>query len=571
VRWWGWGEDGAAAHLPESASGLLRAELAADGSAPKRPALGDVRLPQPSLDGQVRSRLEAVVGKENVLDDREARVAHAVGRSYPDLVRLRAGDAGSAPDLVVLPGSAAEVAAVLEACSDAHVAVVPFGGGTSVVGGVEPVRQGFAGAISLDLRRLHRVIDVDARSLTATLEAGLTGPAAEDALAGHGLTLGHFPQSFEFSTVGGWVATRSAGQASTGYGRIDELVEGLRCVTPAGELTVPALPASAAGPALRELLVGSEGVLGVICEATLRVRPVPAERRYEGWSFRTFGEGLEAFRVMEQAGASPDVARLSDREETRLSMAMAGEGGLAGRLGRSYLRARGHENGVLAILGFEGEADDLERRRLRTAALLRAGGGISLGRAPGNAWLRTRYAAPYLRDELLDRGIMAETLETATSWSKLEDVHGAVAAALRDSLAEGGTRPLVMCHVSHLYPSGASLYFTFLARQQHDDPLGQWRAAKTAASEAIVAAGATITHHHAVGRDHAPWLRAEVGELGLELLRAAKERLDPAGIMNPGKLLPAAEAGREGAEASPEAESAQPAPGALPGRPPSRA
>jgi alkyldihydroxyacetonephosphate synthase len=558
VRWWGWGEDGAGPSLPGPAERLLRAELGADGAAPQRPALADVRLPDTSLPGPVRDRLEGVVGQDNVLDGREERIAHALGRSYADLVRLRQGDARSAPDAVVLPGSAAEVATVLEACSEASVAVVPFGGGTSVVGGVEPVREGFEGAISLDLRRLNRLVGVDTRSLTATLEAGLTGPDSEAALAGHGLTLGHFPQSFEYSTVGGWLATRSAGQASTGFGRIDELVEGLRCVTPAGELALPALPASAAGPALRELLVGSEGVLGVICEATLRVRRAPAERRYEAWSFRGFPEGVEAFRVMEQAGASPDVARLSDREETRISMAMAGEGGLLRRLGRAYLRARGHEQGVLAIIGFEGDAEDVERRRLRAAALLRAGGGLALGRSPGRAWLRTRYAAPYLRDELLDRGIMAETLETATSWSRLEDLHGAVATALRDALAARGTPAVAMCHVSHLYPSGASLYFTFLARQYRDDPLGQWRAAKTAASEAIVAAGATITHHHAIGRDHAPWLRAEVGELGLELLRAAKKRLDPAGIMNPGKLLPEAtpEPG-----SSPEAESGRPAPG----------
>ena len=554
MRWWGWGEDGAGPGLPDAAAGLLSSELGAGEHAPERPALDDLRLPERTLPAKVRGELEAVVGEGNVLDDREERVAHALGRSYPDLVRLRSGDAQSAPDAVVLPGSAEQVAAVLGACSDASVAVVPFGGGTSVVGGVEPLREGFDGAISLDLRRLDRVLEVDARSLTATLEAGLRGPAAEAELAGHGLTLGHFPQSFEYSTVGGWVATRSAGQASTGYGRIDELVEGLRCVTPAGEITLPALPASAAGPALRELLVGSEGVLGVICDATVRVRRAPAERRYEGWSFRSLAEGIEAFRVMEQAGASPDVARLSDREETRVSLAMAGEGGLLRRLGRAYLRAWGHENGLIAIVGFEGDAEQVERRRQRTASLLRAGGGLSLGRSPGRAWLRSRYAAPYLRDELLDRGIMAETLETATSWSRLEDLHGAVAAALRDSLSARGTPPVVMCHLSHLYPSGASLYFTFLARQQQEDPLGQWNAAKTAASEAIVAAGATITHHHAVGRDHSRWLRAELGELGLELLRAAKERLDPAGIMNPGKLLPAM-------EASPEAGSARPVPG----------
>jgi alkyldihydroxyacetonephosphate synthase len=298
------------------------------------------------------------------------------------------------------------------------------------------------------------------------------------------------------------------------------------------------VPASAAGPDLGELVVGSEGVLGVICEATLRVRPVPEVRRYEGWSFRSFAEGREAFRVMEQADAAPDVARLSDEDETRVAIALASSGGgAADKARRAYVRMRGHEGGCLAITGFEGEEEDVERRRLRAGALLRAGGGLRLGRRPGEAWLRGRYAGPYLRDELLDRGLLVETLETAGNWSSLEELYEAVGGALRRSLTDAGTPPVVMCHVSHLYRSGASLYFTFLARQS-DAPLDQWRAAKSAASEAIVAAGGTITHHHAVGRDHAAWMSAEVGELGLDLIRAAKQRLDPAGIMNPGKLLP---------------------------------
>jgi alkyldihydroxyacetonephosphate synthase len=276
----------------------------------------------------------------------------------------------------------------------------------------------------------------------------------------------------------------------------------------------------------------------VISEATLRVRPLPQARRYEGWSFRSFAEGCDALRVMEQADASPDVARLSDEEETRVALALASSEGPAERAGRAYLRLRGHEHGCLAIVGFEGSPDEVDRRRERVAALLRAGGGLRLGRRPGEAWLRARYAGPYLRDGLLDRGVMVETLETATSWSTLEALYRAVGDALRSALAERGTAPLVLCHVSHLYRSGASLYFTFFARQEADAPLEQWRAAKAAAGDAIVAAGGTITHHHAVGRDHAPWMKAEVGELGLELIRAAKERLDPAGIMNPGKLLP---------------------------------
>jgi alkyldihydroxyacetonephosphate synthase len=538
MRWWGWGDDAHATPVPEHALAQLRGELGIEAGAGSPPvALEEVRLPESRLDSSVRQRLVGALGAEHVRDDREARVGHAAGRSYPDLVRLRTGNLTGAPDAVLEPGSAEQVTAVLAACADAGVAVVPFGGGTSVVGGVDPYAGAFAAVVALDLHRLDRLVSVDKLSLTATLEAGLFGPEAERRLAAEGLTLGHFPQSFEFSTVGGWVATRSAGQASTGYGRIDELVEGLRLLAPAGEVVSRVVPGTAAGPDLRELVVGSEGVLGVISEATLRVRPLPEATRYEGWSFSSFAEGCEALRVMEQADASPDVARLSDEEETRLSMALAATGSTAERVGRAYLRLRGQEGGCLAIVGFEGDEDDIERRRLHTSALLRAGGGVALGQRPGAAWRRGRYAGPYLRDGLMDNGAFVETLETATVWGNLPVLYAAVQDALRRALSERGTPPLVMCHVSHLYPSGASLYYTFIARQQ-DEPLEQWRAAKSAACDAIVANGGTITHHHAIGRDHAPWMKAEVGEMGIELIRAAKERLDPAGIMNPGKLLP---------------------------------
>jgi alkyldihydroxyacetonephosphate synthase len=538
MRWFGWGADGSStAGLPAGADRLLGA-LGAAGRRTSPVALEEVRLPEPVLGAEVRSRLAAVVGEENVLDDRLTRVSRAAGRSYPDLVRLRSGDGSGAPDAVVRPGSAGEVAELLALCSEAGVAVVPFGGGTSVVGGVEALRGDLAAAIALDLARMDRLVDLDRTSQLATFEPGISGPRAEKLLASRGFTLGHFPQSYEFATIGGYVATRSAGQASTGYGRIDELVRGVRLVAPAGELVVKPLPASAAGPELRELIVGSEGALGVITEATLSVRPLPAHRRYEGWSFRSFASGCEAFREIEQAGHGPDVARLSDEEETRLSMAMAFNGSAAEHAGKAYLRLRGHEGGCIVIVGFEGEERDAGTRRAHTRAWLKAAGGLALGERPGNAWLRGRYAGPYLRDALLDRGVMVETLETATTWTRLAELYGAVGDALRESLTGRGTPPLVMCHVSHLYRSGASLYFTFIAAQEQGAELDQWRAAKTAASDAIVAHGGTITHHHAVGRDHTPWMRAEVGDLGLEVLRAAKERLDPRGIMNPGKLLP---------------------------------
>jgi alkyldihydroxyacetonephosphate synthase len=537
-RWWGWAEPARPPHLPDAGLKLLRGEIGLPEDARGRPvALEQVELPESALPEPARARLRDAVGEANVRLDRVDRILHAAGKSYPDLVRLRAGDASSAPDAVVLPGSADEVAAVLAVCAEEGVAVVPFGGGTSVVGGVEPLRDGFESVITLDLGRLDG-LEVDRKSLLATFGAGVRGPRAEARLQSRGLTLGHFPQSYEFASIGGYVATRSAGQASTGYGRIDELVRGARLVAPAGELVVKPFPASAAGPALRELVVGSEGALGVIVEATLAVRPLPAERRYEGWSFRSFSEGAEAFRTLEQGHASPDVARLSDEEETRLAFALSSSGSAVETVGRAYLRARGHGRGCLVIVGFEGEASEIARRARRARSILAKCGGLALGSRPGEAWLRGRYSGPYLRDELLDRGVMVETLETAATWTNLEAVHDGVAAALRSALAERGTPALVGCHISHLYPSGASLYFTWMARQERGAELDQWRAAKSAASDAIVAAGGTITHHHSVGRDHVPWMRAEVGELGVEVLRSAKQRLDPAGIMNPGKLLP---------------------------------
>jgi alkyldihydroxyacetonephosphate synthase len=538
MRWWGWGEDARAIHLPEPAAAMLESELGGPGRPTPRVELEEVRLEPSALLDEARAALEGAVGAEAVTDEHAARVARGAGRSYPDLVRLRSGEGLSAPDAVVSASDAGQVAAVISACADAGVAVVPFGGGTSVVGGVEALRGEHRAAIALDLRGLSSHIDVDPISLTATVDAGVLGPELEQRLAAQGVTLGHFPQSFEYSTVGGWVATRSAGQASTGYGRIDELVEAVTCITPKGELVTRDAPASAAGPSLLQAIVGSEGTLGVITSATLRVRPLPRARHYEGWSFRTFEEGAEALRALEQAGASPDVARLSDGEETRLSMALSSSGSAAERAGRAYLRLRGHEHGCLAFTGFEGEPDQVATRRGRAAAMLKSAGGLPLGTGPGRSWLKNRFSAPYLRDELLDRGVMVETLETATTWSNLHALYAAVGAALRDSLAARGTPPLVMCHISHLYPSGASLYFTFIALQETGAELDQWFAAKSAACDAIEAAGGTITHHHAIGRDHAPWMTEEVGALGVEALRALKQRLDPAGIMNPGKLLP---------------------------------
>jgi alkyldihydroxyacetonephosphate synthase len=528
---WGWGEPGAGPELPAHAEAFLSSELGVPGGVVERPvALEDVRVGPSELPEPLRRRLE---GCGELHDDVRSRVLRCRGKSYLDLIAQRAGRCESAPAAVVRPHTHEQVQAALNACAEAGVAVVPFGGGTSVVGGLEAAGDGFDGVVSLDLGAMDRVLAVDENSLLAVLEPGLRLPEADRALRAHGLTLAHVPQSYEWATVGGCVATRSAGQSSTGHGRIDANVVGLRCATPAGELATLDAPASAAGPALRELVVGSEGVLGVITRVALRVRRVPALRRYEGWLMRSFADGCGALRELEQAGCAPDVARLSDETETRVSLALAGGGGPARRAALAGTRALGFRTPCLLVLGWEGEEAAIAARRRPAARALRRAGALPAGRGPGEAWAAARFAGPHLRDDLLDRGVLVETLETATTWTGLAALHAAVVSALEKALGHA----VVGCHVSHLYPTGASLYFTVLAARDPADPAGQWHRAKAAASDAIVGTGATITHHHAVGRDHAPWLSREVGGLGLEMLRSLKERCDPAGIMNPGALV----------------------------------
>jgi alkyldihydroxyacetonephosphate synthase len=537
MRWWGWGDPGHQSALPDHVVELLREEVGI-AEDPRRPVeLEDVKLPPSALGRAAHRGLSDAVGAARILTDHQVRVVHAAGKGYVDLLRQRTGTPEAAPDAVVFPDSHEQVAAVLAACARFRVAVVPFGGGTSVVGGVAPLRGRQVAVVSLDLRHLRGLVDVDRESLLVRAAAGTRGPALEAELAAHRLTLGHFPQSFEYVTIGGCAATRSAGQASNGYGRIDELVRGLRMASPSAELVLAAQPASAAGPDLRELIVGSEGTLGVITDVTLKVRPRPAETHYEALFFETFEQGAQALRLVAQERRAPDIGRLSDEEETRLTMGLAGDGGLKGRLGRGYIRTRGYAGGCLGIFGWEGDTDDVRQRAGDTLAVLRRAGGLQLGGSPARAWARGRFAAPYLRDDLFSLGVMVDTMETAGRWSGLLGLREAIIAAVRQTLGDRGTPPLVMCHISHLYESGASLYFTVIARQQDGAEIEQWQAAKAAATDAIIAGGGTLTHHHGVGRDHAAWLEREIGPAGVDLLRGLKARLDPAGVMNPGKLM----------------------------------
>ncbi len=534
ANWWGWGDPMRRTELDATALGVLRERIGELEPWPLAARIEDFELPTPRP--LPRAVIDAV-GEAAVFDGKEDRLRHAVGHGYVDLARLRAGQLEDAPDAVLVPADAASVGRLIDACAANGVAVVPFGGGTSVVGGVEPLRGAHEALISLDLTAL-REVEVDETSLTARLGAGLRGPEAEAALAAQGLTLGHFPQSFEYATIGGFAATRSAGQASSGYGRFDSLVTSVRLLAPAGNLSTLATPHTAAGPALREVVIGSEGTLGVIPDVTVRVRPAPLQRRYEAWMAESFEAGAEIVRLLAQGPGLPTVIRVSDEEETLGSLALSGPRGMAGKAFGAYLGARRRAGGALMIVGYEGDEETVTRRRALTVRGLRGGGAVYLGRAAGRSWEHGRYGGPYQRDLLMGMGAMVETLETSHTWTRLGELHRAVGRAIAGALEGQGTPGLVFCHLSHAYRDGASLYFTFIARARRGGEIEQWEAVKKAASEAIVANGSTITHHHAVGRDHAPYMAAEVGETGLEMLRAVKERLDPTGIMNPGKLLP---------------------------------
>ncbi|MBI5736338.1 FAD-binding oxidoreductase [Mycobacterium adipatum] len=522
MKWNAWGDPQAAKPLSDGIKTLLKQALGVDGPATPDLEITEVRVRPSTLGDSDREALEAIVGAQFCRTDDDSRLRRAGGKSTPDLLRRKDTGVQDAPDAVLLPAGEDDIADVLRVCSQRRIAVVPFGGGTTVVGGVDPERGEFAAVISLDLRRLDALHGLDTVSGEAELGAGVTGPRAEELLGAHGYSLGHFPQSFQFATIGGFAATRSSGQDSAGYGRFDDMVRGLRVVTPAGVLDLGRAPASAAGPDLRQLIVGSEGVFGIITSVRVRVHPVSQSTRYEAWSFPDFATGADALRAVIQTGTGPTVIRLSDEAETGVNLATTesiGEQSITG--------------GCLGITVFEGSAAHTESRHAETAALLRAHGGTSLGEAPARGWEHGRFNAPYLRDSLLSAGALCETLETATNWSNVPTLKAAVTAALTESLGQA----LVMCHISHVYPTGASLYFTVVAAQQ-GDPLAQWQRAKTAATDAMVRTGATITHHHAVGADHRPWMQAEIGDLGVDILKSVKATLDPVGILNPGKLIP---------------------------------
>jgi alkyldihydroxyacetonephosphate synthase len=522
--WWGWGYEDAAmtdeqvASLAAAVSDRLGQEVVAGPA----PSLDDVSLPPPRIDPPAAL---AHLCRTDVYE----RTLHAYGRSFRDVVRGYRCEYPHPPDVVARPGTEADVLAILDWCGSSGVAAIPFGGGSSVVGGVEPVdlADAFAGVVSIDLTALDRVLEVDRTSRAARIQAGALGPVLENQLRPEGLTLRHFPQSFEVSSLGGWLATRSGGHYATVYTHIDDLVESMRVVTPTGISESRRLPGSGAGPSHDRMFLGSEGSLGLITEAWMRVQDRPRWKGSAGVRFARFHDGVAAVRALSQSALFPTNCRLLDAGEALVS---AGVGDVA-------------EGGALLVLGFESADHPVDAGLERALAICGDNGGswdeVKSGGREGavGAWRDAFLRAPYLRDTLIAMGVFSETFETAITWDRFPAFHRKVTAAVEEALREHCGAGTVTCRFTHVYPDGPAPYYTMLAPAKRGHELDQWEALKCAASDAVIAAGGTITHHHAVGRDHRPWYSLQRPEPFAAALRGAKAAVDPRGILNPGVLI----------------------------------
>jgi alkyldihydroxyacetonephosphate synthase len=511
AKFWGWGsqDQQPSDEQLDELGAAARAHLGFEPAEVERPArVEDLELPPP------RVLPPASLG-EICASDTYTRARHAYGKAYRDIVRAFRGRIDNPPDVVAFPATEDEVRQVLEWCADAGVAAIPYGGGTSVVGGVEP--RDLDAAVTIDLGRLNRVLEVDEESLAARVQAGVPGPSLNSQLKDHGLTLRHYPQSWEFSTVGGWIATRAGGHFATGPTHIEDHVESIRAITPRGEWESRRLPGSGAGPSPDRMLVGSEGILGVITEAWIRVQPQPQQRTTVPVTFLDFESGARAVQAIAQAGLQPSNCRLIDAEEARTT---------------------GAGDSTLLVLGFESVDAPVVERAARAVEICRDWNGEPK-ESPREAgsWREAFIQAPYLRDNLIAAGVLIDTFETAITWDRFHEFVAEVRERAAAAVAAECGAGRVTCRLTHVYPDGAAPYFTVLAPARRGSEVEQWDAIKAAVSDVLIASGGTITHHHAVGRDHRPWYDRQRPEAFAEALRAAKRALDPAGILNPGVLI----------------------------------
>ncbi|HWE08817.1 MAG TPA: FAD-binding oxidoreductase [Solirubrobacteraceae bacterium] len=549
MKWWGWGREGVRfTHEDKPALGPFIERAIGLPVGPVTlppPRLEDLGVPDSELRGELRRALEEAVGAEHVSVDRLDRVVHARGKSLRDLILQRRGDFPRIPDVVVRPGDEAAVADVLRAALSMDAVVIAFGGGSSISGSLEAPGTESRPVISVDLTRLDQLLEIDGPSRLARVQAGVFGPRLEEQLTARGYTLGHFPDSFPHSTLGGWIATRSSGMQSDRYGDISDLTKGLRVVTPSGTLVVRPIPAASTGPSVREMVLGSEGRLGIITEATVQIRRLPEQRTILGYLFPTFADGLAAMRDIAESECSVSVTRVSDANETQFSFATRKRptiiDGVQSRALRLFLqRRRGFDVNRMALsfIGYEGSSGHVAFQRKAVGRIVRRHGGVGIGAGPGTLYDQKKFDTPYIRDFLLDRGAAGDVSETAMPWSRLTPVYEAVTAAAHDAFGEIGVQGYLMCHLSHSYHAGACLYFTFaFVPPPGGDMLAEYDIVKSAIQQSFVDNGATLSHHHAVGTEHSRWLEQDISAPGVALLEALFTGTDPGRHLNPGKIV----------------------------------
>jgi alkyldihydroxyacetonephosphate synthase len=549
MKWWGWGVEGVSFHHEDKPGFRPFALNAIDldvNTPPIAPmSLDDLPIPAPMISDQLLGELSEAVGAENAVQDDLDRIVHTYGKSLRDLLRIRAGDIPRVPDVVVYPGSEAEVQLVVDRSVAADAVIIPYGGGSNISGSLHAREDETRPVISVDLGRLNQVIDVDEESGLARIQAGALGPDLEEQLGARGWVLGHYPDSFTHSTLGGWVATRSSGMQSDKYGDISNIARGMRVVMPGKVLEVRPLPHTSTGPSVREMVLGSEGRLGVITEVTVQVHRIPEVRVILGYLFPSWEAGLAAMQEISASDAHPSITRVSDAEETAFSFATRKK---TSRISISSLISKGMmrvlerrgwnlDEVCLSFIGYEGGKAHVARQKKIVKDIVGKHGGILVGKGPGVLYDQKKFDMPYIRDFILDRGAVGDVSETAAPWSKLLPLYRNVIAAAEKVYAQLGVRGLIMCHLSHSYHSGACLYFTFAFKHDGVDPLGEYEPLKNAIQQAFVDSAGTLSHHHAVGTEHAAWLEQDISAPGVHMIDGLFTAMDPGRNFNPGKII----------------------------------
>lgn len=548
MKWWGWGVDGVAFHhedKPKFAPFVLE-KVGIDVTTPaaRKPlSFDDLDIPEPRLDQGLVETLVGIVGDTYTSTDPKERLVHTYGKSVRDLIRIRRGDLGRMPDLVVYPNTTDEVAMVVNAVADFDAVLIPFGGGSNIAGSLQVPAEESRTVVSLDLGRMNQVLEIDEESGLALIQAGALGPDLEQQLNDRGWTIGHFPDSFNHSTLGGWIATRSSGMQSDRYGDIADITRGLTMARPGGIVRLRPLPSTSTGPSVREMILGSEGRLGVITEAWVNVKRIAEERTVIAYFFPTWEVGLKTLHEISTSDAAPMFARLADDRETAFTLATSKESKgiskFATKAVMALLTRRGWDLSKLCIsfMGFEGGKSHVALQQRMVSEIVKRNGGFVVGKGPGVLYDQKKFDTPYIRDFLLDRGGTADVSETAAPWSKLKPLYDSVIAAVEGAFAEIGCQGYVMCHLSHNYHSGACLYFTFAFAYEGADVEQKYDVVKRAVQSTFIASGGTLSHHHGVGLEHSPWLTEDISEAGVELMAGLFASADPKNNLNPGKVI----------------------------------